>query len=215
MRCFLKQWSLSVFVLSLVSCRATNGDVDARCAPYVVGSVDDSISRNAQGLLVSADLDCDGKRESIEIRNFADAGRVFPRIAVESATLAGTLAMETDQPPTNAVLGDLDGDGVRDAVFTLVNESTVFSRVVLFTSDGPRRPQPDDSLDWRRFQYIRDENTPEACLAMALPTIEPVEGGNAIRLPYGEYGDERESQCGEMHVAFLEVTNGVLTLRRD
>jgi len=205
----------------LVACRATDGsrrsaDLQlSTCVAYATRAPEDSISSTAHGLSVVADLDCDGRRESIDIRNATGDDRTFPLLVVESATLAGTLAMMTDETPEIAVLGDLDGDGVRDAVFTVVDESTIFSRVILFTSGGPRRPKLDRSLDWRQFQYIRDEYTPQACIASAFPTIERVGGRNALRLPYGGYGGASEAPCGDMNIAFLEVTNGVLTLRRD
>jgi hypothetical protein len=105
-------------------------------------------------------------------------------------------------------VGDLDGDGIRDLVLTVVDESTVFTDVVLVTSGGPREPQRDASVDWRRLQFVLDEMTSKDCLRTVLPRIEATQSrGAVLLLPYGHAED---GSC-KPDVARLGFRKGVLT----
>lgn len=181
------------------------------CERYSIAP-EGGVTQDQGGFTITSDLDCDGRDETIAIRYSTQSGVTAPTIAVESPTMSGTHAMILDRPPQHAVIGDLDGDGLRDIVFSLVTESTVFTRVILFAKDGPYAAPQDRAIDWRVLQYIHDENTPQECISSALPSIERIGEQSVIRLPYGAYTRDVGSSCGQ-ETALLLMANGQLTTR--
>lgn len=196
--------------IALIACGAGSGKSArdrASCPPYTATLTTDSVTEDGHRALL--DLDCSGQRDTVEISDTVSGDTVFPRIAVRGRALHGGLRLIFDQLPRLIAVGDLDGDGIRDLVLTVVDESTVFTDVVLLTADGPKEPQRDPSIDWRGLQFVLDEMTPKDCLKSVLPRIDARRPGTAVLLL--PYGYARNGSCKRVDVARLGFRKGVLT----
>lgn len=192
------------------------GDADRRaegtCAPFALGVEADAISSQDGSLRIVADLDCDGTADTVTVDYAVRGQHQVPVVAVGGQTLAGAVALSVDQPPQHAVLGDLDGDGIRDAVLTLVDESSVYSTVVLMTRMGPALAKKDPAIDWRGMQYLIDEMTPPECIRMALPKVERFDASAAIAWPTGASATATQPSCGQLRRTLAKMKGGVLTV---
>lgn len=206
------RWLPVVATVASHGCVEADRRAEGACEPFALGLAADTISYQGGSLRIVADLDCNGDVDTVTVGYAVRGQQQVPVVAVGGQTLPGAAALSVDEPPQHAVLGDLDGDGIRDAVLTLVDESSVFSTVVLMTRSGPALAKKDPAVDWRRMQYLIDEMTPLECIQLALPTVERFNASAAIAWPTGASAPATQASCGQLRRTLAEMKGGVLTL---
>lgn len=153
----------------------------------------------------SVDMDCDGVVDSVSLARVDLDG-----VLVSQATIGGRTPYrfrELDGLPTLSEAIDMDGDGMRDLLLVLVDESTVLPLLLRVTATDAR-PFDESGLDWRRLQYVWSaQDNQDLCTSVVAPrTHVDTEGRRYVQVRAAA-GDV---PCDQAPSVALAVRNGKL-----
>jgi hypothetical protein len=200
--------TLIQLALTLVACGAGS----AGCRPAVSTS---SIAcpavekRDTATTVVAVDLDCDGGEDTVRVV-WMKTGVQRPALVVAGAHLKDTLLLDVEGTlPDVLAFGDLQGDGTRDVLLALADESTVLPVVVLVSRDGLRAATPAPTLAGPSLQFRWDSSEAEpGCLERLLPRLEARPGRTPAVV--AAVGSAEEHGCASPPTVTLEVRRDTL-----
>lgn len=127
---------------------------------------------------MTVDFDCQGVPDSVTLDRVLIDGVSYARLSVSHRPAFVFRALDGLPVPVEAV--DLDGDGYRDLVLALVDESVVLPLVLRITANAII-PFNDAGLNWRELQYQWSESDDQdACAVYVLP--RSVHGSSGRRM---------------------------------
>jgi hypothetical protein len=118
----------------------------------------------------TVDLNCDGAADSISISRVESAGVLVSQVTVGAR--APYLFRALDGLPHLLEAVDIDGDGTRDLVLALIDESTVLP-LLLRVTDADTRPFGESKINWRQLQYAWSANDDQdSCRSIVTPRTQ-------------------------------------------
>lgn len=153
----------------------------------------------------AVDMDCDGVVDSISLARVDLDGVLLSQATIGRRTPYRFRAL--DGLPTLSEAVDLDGDGMRDLLLALVDESTVLPLLLRVTATDAR-PFDESKLDWRQLQYVWSaQDDQDSCTSVVAPrTHVDSEGRRYVRVRVAA-GDV---SCNQAPSVALIVRNGEL-----
>lgn len=175
---------------------------------HAAPSAEDSIAQG--GLNASVDLDCDGSPETLSVYWTDQDGLTRPQVAIGGSALSGAVVLPIEGLPQFVTFGDLTGNGFRDLVLALVDESVVMVQVVLVSPQGLQLARLSENLSWRDLQYLWDpEAIQQGCEDVILPQVEIAESTSAqLVIAHGDWSENHH--CLDPQRTRLQVVNGML-----
>jgi len=160
-----------------------------------------------------ADLDCDGQPENIQVTWSEQNEQKLPQIVIAGAHRSLQTRLMLDGLPQLVAFGDLNGDGLRDALLAIVDESTIYPIVVLTKRDTLLVPVDAPTLDRRGLQYLWDEQgVLEQCIPQLLPRFS-IAGGNRAAIVVASNGAQSDTSCPTPQWDTLHVVADTLMTR--
>lgn len=153
----------------------------------------------------AVDMDCDGVVDSVSLTRVDLDGVLVSQVTIGGRAPYRFLAL--DGLPTLSEAVDMDGDGMRDLLLVLVDESTVLPLLLRVTATAAR-PFDESKLDWRQLQYVWSaQDDQDSCTSVVAPrTHVDAEGRRYLRVR-AAVGDVF---CNQAPSVALVVRNGRL-----
>lgn len=166
-------------------------------------------TRDTTTAVVAVDLDCDGGADTVRVV-WVDAGDQRLALVVAGAQLRDTVLLDVEGTlPDVLAFGDVQGDGTRDVLLALADESTVLPLVVLVSKEGLREAALSPELSARDLQFRWDSSEAEpGCLERLLPRLVARPGRTPAVV--AAIGSAEEHGCASPPTVTLEVRRDTL-----
>lgn len=206
-------WSLAgiVLAMSALACDSRQAEPPAdtlatrQGQPCIASEPAKFLLGQAGSTTGAVDLECDGIVDSITVSRVNVVGVAVAQLRVGDR--APYLFRNLDGVPTLVEAVDIDGDGVRDLLLALIDESTVLPLLVRVTSSEMRQFD-EGALDWRQLQYVWAEgDDQDSCLAMVAPRSGIGASGHRYVRVRASLGD---TACAQAPSVALVVRNGIV-----
>jgi hypothetical protein len=135
---------------------------------------------SADGRRAIADFDGDSSPDTLVVERVQSPGLLESRIAIRGS-LRAELTVGGDNFPEILGVGDLNHDGLQDALLADVDESSVWSGVLLVSRSALRFAPLESSTPAGTMSYLWDTTEDHhRCLASVLPRIERGDAGSPV-----------------------------------